>query len=592
MSLFSRIEPILPLVTTPAQYIGGEVNSIVKDHAKARVTVALAFPDTYKIGMSHLGLQILYGLLNREPSIAAERVFAPWSDMEARMRAAGVPLFSMETKTPVRAFDILGFSLQYELSFTNVINMLDLAGIPLRTADRGPRDPLVIAGGSCAFAPEPIAEFLDLCILGDGEDRILDLANAVAELRGKFQNRRDYLRELVKRIPNVYAPSLYDVEYAPDGRLASTLPNCDEAPLFVHRAQVSDFENSFFPTRPIVPAIECVHERINLEVMRGCPHACRFCQAGMIKLPVRARSVETLVKYALETYRGTGYDEIALTSLSTADYPHLEELVARLKQEFDGRKVGISLPSLRVNERIRNIPGILNTIRKAGFTMAPEAGTERMRKVIHKLIKDEDLYAAATAAYREGWDVIKVYYMIGLPHETDADIDATCEAIIKTSQCARASTNRDGELNVTVSPFVPKAHTPFQWEAMATAQRFKDIRQRMHSKIRSRKIHLKVHDPERAYIEGVVSRGDRRLAPVLVEAVKSGCTFDAWDERFDYRRWLDVFARCGVDPDAHNFRERGEDEVFSWDHLDGGPPKRTLLRSRVKAEALAEAYTA
>ncbi|KAF0241314.1 MAG: radical SAM [Planctomycetota bacterium] len=592
MSLFPLLDPLLPLVKAPAQYIGGEMNSVVKDHAKVAVKVALAFPDTYKIGMSHLGLQILYGLVNREPDMLAERVFAPWSDMEARMRGAGVPLFSLETKTPVRAFDILGFSLQYELSFTNVINMLDLAGIPLRSADRGPDDPLIIAGGSCTFQPEPIAVFLDICVLGDGEERLMELAKAVAELKGKFRSRRDYCRELVKRVPNLYAPNLYDVEYAMDGRLASITPNCDEAPLFVQRASVSNFETSFFPTHPIVPAVECVHERINLEVMRGCPHACRFCQAGMIKLPVRARSVETLVKYALETYHATGYDEIALTSLSTADYPHLEELMARLKQEFDGKKVGISLPSLRVNERIRSIPGILNTIRKAGFTMAPEAGTERMRKVIHKLIKDDDLYAAATAAYREGWDVIKVYYMIGLPHEEDADIDATCEAILKTSRCARESTNRDGELNVTVSPFVPKAHTPFQWEPMASPERFKDIRTRMHNRIRSKKIHLKVHDPERAYVEGVVSRGDRRLAPMLVEAVKSGCTFDAWDECFSYKRWLDIFARCGIDQAKHNFRERPDDEVFAWDHLDGGPPKRTLLRSRVKAETLAEAYTA
>ncbi|MCE9581281.1 MAG: TIGR03960 family B12-binding radical SAM protein [Planctomycetes bacterium] len=540
-SLRSRLDSILPLVQSPAQYIGGEVNSITKDHASARVKVALCFPDAYKIGMSHLGLQILYGLLNREPGIVAERVFAPWMEMEARMRESGVPLFSLETRTPIRDFDILGFSLQYELSFTNVINMLDLAGIPLRTADRGPSDPLVIAGGSCTFQPEPIAEFLDICVLGDGEDRILDLANAVAEMKGAFRDRREYCRALVKRIPNLYAPCLYDCEYAADGRLVRMWPNCDEAPLFVNRAQVENFETSFFPTSPVVPAIECVHERINLEIMRGCPHACRFCQAGMIKLPVRARSVETLFRYAVEAYKSTGYDEMTLTSLSTADYPHLEELVARLKAEFDPKMVGISLPSLRVNERIRNIPGILNTIRKAGFTMAPEAGTERMRKVIHKLIKDEDLYAAATAAYREGWDTIKVYYMIGLPHETDADIDATCDAIIKTSQCARASRNRDGELNVTVSPFVPKAHTPFQWEPMASAERFNEIRKRMHSRVRSKKIHLKVHDPERAYVEGVVSRGNRKLAPVLVEAVKSGCKFDAWDEGFDFRRWMDVF---------------------------------------------------
>jgi radical SAM family uncharacterized protein len=590
MSLFSRIEPLLPLVTAPAQYTGGEINSIVKDPSTVGVKVALAFPDTYRIGMSHLGLAILYGLVNREPDMLAERVFAPWTDMEARMRERGVPLFSLETKTPVRDFDIVGFSLQYELSFTNLINMLDLAGIPLRTLERGPRDPLVVAGGSCAFQPEPIAEFVDLFVLGDGEDRLMELARAVAETKGSFADRRAYCRELVRRVRNVYAPCLYDVEYRADGGVARVLPTDDAAPMFVQRALVDDFETSYFPTAPVVPAVECVHERVNLEIMRGCPHACRFCQAGMIKLPVRARSVETLVRYAKETYRNTGYDEIALTSLSTADYPDLEELMARLKAEFDGKKVGLSLPSLRVNERIRSIPGILNTIRRAGFTMAPEAGTERMRKVIHKLIKDEDLFAAATAAYAQGWDVIKVYYMIGLPHETDADIDATCDAIIKTSQCARPTTNRDGELNVTVSPFVPKAHTPFQWDPMASAERFSDIRQRMHARIRSRKIHLKVHDPERAYIEGVISRGDRRLAPVLVDAVRSGCTFDAWDEGFSYRRWLDVFARHGVDPAAHNFRERAPDEVFPWDHLDGGPPKRTLLRSRVKAGTLAGAY--
>ncbi|NUN50628.1 MAG: TIGR03960 family B12-binding radical SAM protein [Candidatus Brocadiae bacterium] len=590
MSLWPSIEPLLLNVQAPAQYTGGEVNSIRKATGSVRARVALAFPDTYKIGMSHLGLAILYGLLNREPDLAAERVFAPWTDMEERMRAAGVPLYSLESKSPVREFDVLGFSLQYELSFTNVVNMLDLAGIPLRSRDRGRRDPLVIAGGSCAFQPEPIAEFIDVFVLGDGEDRMLDIARAAADLRGRFDDRADYVRELVRRIPNLYAPLLYDAEWNPDGSFASLHPNCPEAPLFVQRAQVADFEQSFFPTRPVVPAVECVHERINLEIMRGCPHACRFCQAGMIKLPVRARSVETLVRYAQETYAATGYDEIALTSLSTADYPHLEELMMRLKEVFDSRRVGLSLPSLRVNERIRSIPGILNTIRKAGFTMAPEAGTERMRKVIHKLIRDEDLYAAATAAYREGWDVIKVYYMIGLPHETDTDIDATCEAILRTSRCARETTGRDGELNVTVSPFVPKAHTPFQWDAMASPDRFRAIRRRMHDRIRSRKIHLKVHDPERAYVEGIISRGDRRLGPVIERAVKSGLTFDAWDERFDYGRWMALFAASGIDPARHNFRERDENEPFGWDHLDGGPPRRTLLRSRVKAGKLAEAY--
>lgn len=590
MSLYPRIEPFLASVKAPAQYVGGEINAVVKDHAAARVRVAMCFPDTYEIGMSHLGVQILYGLLNREPGMLCERVFAPWSDMEAKMRERGIPLFSLETHTPVRDFDVLGFSLQYEMCFTNVINLLDLAGIPRRTAERRRSDPLVIAGGSCAFQPEPIAEFVDLFVLGDGEDRMMEIARAAAEMRGAFDDRRAYCREVVKRVPNVYAPCLYDVDYRADGRIASIVPNDDAAPMFVQRATVEDFENSYFPVKPVVPSIECVHERINLEVMRGCPHACRFCQAGTIKLPVRARSVETLYRLALETFRNTGFDEIALTSLSTADYPHLEELVARLKGEFDARKVGLSLPSLRVNERIRNIPGILNTIRKAGFTMAPEAGTERMRKVIHKLIKDEDLYAAATAAYREGWDVIKVYYMIGLPHETMEDIDATCAAIQKTSDCARATTNRAGELNVTVSPFVPKAHTPFQWEPMATPEHFRDVKKRMYSRVRGKKIHLKIHDCERAWIEGVVSRGDRRLAPVLESAVAAGCAFDAWDEKFDYRRWLDVFAKHGLDPAAHNFRERGEDEVFAWDHLDGGPPKRTLLRSRIKAEHLAETY--
>jgi radical SAM family uncharacterized protein len=590
MSLWSKLEPLLPSVQTPAQYLGGETNQIRKDHGAARARIALAFPDTYRIGMSHLGLQILYGMINREPDLLAERVFAPWSDLEAKMRENRIPLFALESHRPVRDFDVLGFSLQYELSFTNVLNMLDLAGIPLRSEERGRSDPLVIAGGSCAFQPEPIAPFVDVFVLGDGEDVMMAIARCAADMRGAFASRRDYVREIVKRVPHVYVPLLYDATWLPDGRLASVLPNDEAAPLYVSRASVENFETSYFPVNPIVPAIECVHERVNLEIMRGCPHACRFCQAGMIKLPVRARSVETLVRYAKETYKATGYDEIALTSLSTADYPHLEELIARLKQEFDGRKVGLSLPSLRVNERIRKIPGILNTIRKAGFTMAPEAGTERMRKVIHKLIKDDDLYAAASAAYSEGWETIKVYYMIGLPHETDADIDATCAAILKTSECARPSTGRPGELNVTVSPFVPKSHTPFQWDPMASADRFRDIKRRMHARIRSRKIHLKVHDPERAFVEGVISRGDRRLAPVLVEAVKRGCTFDAWDECFDYNRWMDVFSATGIDPAWWNFRERTDDEVFAWDHLDGGPPKRTLQRSRVKAETLAEAY--
>ena len=569
------VERILPSVETPGQYIGRETNIIVKDHGTVDVKVLLAFPDTYALGMSHLGLHILYAILNAHPKIAAERVYTPWPDMAAKMRAEKVPLYSLETFTPAREFDIIGFSLQYEMGYTNVLEMLDLAGIPLLAAERGAEAPLIIAGGPCAFSPEPMADFIDLFVVGDGEEVLLSLVEAYREAKAGGLSRREMIAGLVKKVRGLYAPALYEDKYKPDGTLEFIRPR-DGAPEVVEAARVADLDLAAFPSRPLVPLVQAVHERIAVEIMRGCTQGCRFCQAGMTKRPTRMRSPATILAQAKDAYAATGHCEISLTSLSTSDYPELNALITALSREFTSKRVSLSVPSLRVGEQLSALPERLSEVRKSGLTIAPEAARQGLRLVINKNIADEELFNGVRAAYEAGWQLVKLYFMVGLPTETDEDVDAIPELAYKVSNLRREVARYPANVNVAVAPFVPKPHTPFQWEAMAAVERLAEIDRRLRDRVRRGNVRLWMHRIERSLLEGVFARGDRRLGRVILDAWKRGCRFDAWDEHFDYAKWEAAFAAEGIDPAFYTQRERRPDECLPWDHIDAGRSRPTL----------------
>jgi radical SAM family uncharacterized protein len=564
-SVWDKLERHLLHVQGPAQYVGGEWNSVRKDDAE--VKVAVAFHDCYKIGMAHLGLQILYGQINERPDALCERVFAPWPDLEDRMRAEGLPLFSVDTHRPVREFDVLGFSLQSELGYTNVLNMLELAGLPLYARERGPDFPLVVGGGVNASYPEPLADFFDVFILGDGEEAMPVLLDLVKEFR---KDRDRLLREVAERVPGAYVPAHYTWTYNADGTIASWTGK------LVKKAVAASLEEAYYPARPVVPYAEVVHDRINLEIMRGCPHRCRFCHAVSFKNKLRFRSVEKLVAQAEEVYKNTGYDEIALTSLSSGDYPHIHELMTRLNARFRGRRVSVSLPSLRVDEKLPELPALMTSVRKGGFTIAPEGGSEGFRHIIRKPIRDEDLFATVKAAFQHGWNHVKMYFMIGFPMERPADVEAIVETARRASRIGKEMRGRAGDVNVTISPLIPKPHTPFQFCGQREPAYVQEVERRLSSLARGTRIHLKMHDPKKSYIEGVLARGDRRLGAALVEARRSGARYDEWSEYFDYERWLKAFEKAGVDPDFYARRECSVSEVLPWEHLDVGRPKQAL----------------
>ncbi len=575
---------ILPFVETPGQYIGGEWNSIKKEDSSIDVTFALAFPDTYAIGMSHQGMQILYGLLNERKDTACERVFAPWSDMEAALREHDIPLYSLESFRPLGEFDIIGFSLQYEMSYTNVLNMLDLAKIPFKRGERTGDDPLVIAGGPLALTPEPISDFIDIFFLGDGEEKLPQFIECFKALKHSGNlSREEKILSLVKEMKNLYAPSLYEVSYDSEGVINKMEPKQPGVPPVVRGASVNNLGEAYFPESPIVPYVKTVFERISIEVMRGCTQGCRFCQAGMTKRPNRIRSVDKILNMSGDCYRNTGHDEISLGALSISDYPHLKDLMARMGEAFNPQNVNIAFPSLRVSEELTELPSYLNTVRKSGLTFAPEAATTRLRKVINKNISNEDLFAGVREAYKEGWNLVKLYFMVGLPTEIDEDVEEIANLAYRVSSLRREVKGSVGNVNITVSPFVPKAHTPFQWEPMVSLERLKDIRRMIMSKIRHKRIRIKFSKPERSILEGVFARGNRELGKVIIQAWQDGCRFDAWDDFFDYDKWVSAFEKAGVNEKPYLYRERGEDEILPWDHLSSGIIKEFLISERKKS---------
>jgi radical SAM family uncharacterized protein len=579
-NLWSLIEPLLLQVKSPSQYIGGEFNSIVKNHSSVSVKVALCFPDTYAIGMSHWGLQVLYGAINQREDALSERVFAPQVDMENLLRQESIPLFTLETHTPIKNFDILAFSLQYELVYTNVLNILDLSGIPLQRTARSDNDPLVIAGGPCVFNPEPLSDFIDIFVIGDGEQKIGEIISVLKEIKQSNikHSREDIIKHLIKNISSLYAPSLYQVNYNSDDTIKEILPLFDWIPTRVAKATVEDLDNVFYPTSPIVPLGNAIHNRINLEIMRGCPHSCRFCVSGVIKSPLRIRSVKKLITLSEEIYRNTGYEEISLLSLSSGDYPDLDELLVRLNSRFKARRVGLSLPSLRVDEKLMKLPEILNTVRKASFTMSPETGTETIREVINKNIKDEDLYSAIRAAYRNGWRLVKLYFMIGLPSETMDDVKAIAEIVHKASAIGLDVFGRYGKINVTISPFVPKPHTAFQWSRMDNLATLLEKQLLLKKLLSQKNIRVKFHQPQRSFIESIFSRGDRRLGKLLLIAYRNGCKFDAWDEYFDFTKWQKTLedASREINSEFYALRERKHSEILPWDMIDAGFSREQL----------------
>jgi radical SAM family uncharacterized protein len=577
--LAERIErEFLPFVRQPARYIGGEVNQVRKDWSRCDLRVALCFPDVYEVGMSYTGMSIIYNVLNRIENIAAERVFAPWTEGETLLRQKSLPLFSLESKASLASFDVVGFSLTNELCYANVLNMLDLGGLAVRSSQRTDDDPIVIAGGGMANCGEPIADFIDLFVLGEGEEAAVELAQWLIEARKSGLPKYDTLLEAAKRFDWAYVPQFYRVQY--DGaRIVAFEPKHEDLPTRVTNAVVADFENAPVPVRPIVPYHETVHERISIEVMRGCPGRCRFCQASFCRRPIRFRSVGKVLDLARESYENTGFDTVSLLSLSTADYPQLEELVSRLQGHFQSRHVGLSVPSLRVDQQLQLVPKFFTSVRKSGLTIAVEAASERLRHIINKPLKNSDLFAAVEAAYQSGWQKLKLYFMVGLPGETLDDIKAIVEL---TNDLARLHRDIDGkiaQINITVSWFVPKPHTPLAWMSQSPREYFEKARTIIvEEKLRrkARYLQFKFHDLDLSRLESALGRGDRRHGAVIEAAWRAGARFDLWDECFDYEKWNAAFAQCGLDLDAEAQKSFAQDDILPWGHL-GGPERQALL---------------
>lgn len=578
---------LLPRVSRPGQYIGLEINSRCPDVHSAEVTAVLAYPDAYSVGISHLGSQVLYQMLNDIPGVACDRAYCPFPDAEAVCRERSIPLFGWETRCRLRDFDVLGFSLSYEMCATNVLTMLDLAGVPLRAAQRKQGDPIVVGGDALADSPEAVAEFFDIIIPGDGEGPMAELVEIVRQAKRCGASREETILRAAGTIRSVYAPRYYQAACLPDGSMGAAAPLRSDLPARIERARLKRLSDSPAITRPLVPLAEAVHDRVTIEIMRGCPNACRFCQAGHTRLPVRFRSADEIVSIARAALAATGYREISLLSLSSSDYPHLVELIERLNAEFAGRRVSISLPSLRVDSQLRQLPALTSVVRKGGLTIASEAGSVRLRAAIGKDISDDDMIAGARAAYQAGWQRVKVYFMAGLPGETDADIDAIYDLCRRLSEARREIDGRRGAISASVSWFVPKPHTPMQWCAMRDAGYFLAVRRRLRELSRRSPITFKFHRVERSLLEGVICRGDRRVTSAIEAAWRNGARMDSWDEYFDYARWQAAFEQTGVDA-AFYLRQLPLDCRLNWSHIAGPHGEEFLRREYEKMATLLE----
>ena len=575
---------ILTAVQKPARYTGGEWGEIKKNLADIRVRVAFCFPDTYEIGMSNVGMRILYGVMNRMEGVWCERVFAPWGDMEQAMGENSLPLWALESQEPVKNFDMIAFTIGYEMAYSNILNMLRLAGIPLHAAERKELKNIVFAGGVCAFNPEPLADFVDFFSLGEGEDSTVEIVSLYDKAKAEGWSKEQFLLA-VSKIPGVYVPSFYRQEYNEDGTLRAVIP-LNGAPEIVTKRIVEDLDHAFFPTEMIVPSTEIVHDRGNLEAFRGCIRGCRFCQAGFSCRPVRKKSPEVLYRQAIELLEKSGNNEITVSSLSTSDYRGLKELTDQLIPYCQANKVNLSVPSLRADNFSRELMEKLQTVRKSSLTFAPEAGTQRLRDVINKNLTEDEILNTCAQAFSGGWNNVKLYFMLGLPTETDEDVLGIAELVYKVIQAWKENAvnkKRGLRVHVATAYFVPKPHTPFQWEKQITPQEYLRRCKLLKSHFYSKSIVYDYHSPDLSRLEAVFARGDRRLGPVIEAAVENGARLDGWDEYFEYGKWLDAFEKCGVDVDYYTTRGFGEEELLPWDAIDVGVSKKFLLRERKRA---------
>lgn len=582
----SLLQRVLPLVQKPARYTGGEYNEIKKNLADVRVRIAFCFPDTYEIGMSNIGMRILYGIMNEMEGIWCERVFTPWPDMESLMIQNNMPLWALESQDPVKDFDMIAFTIGYEMSYSNIVNMLRLSGIPLRSNERKSLKNIVFAGGVCAFNPEPLADFVDFFSLGEGEEITPEIVELYDRAKAENWSKEKFLVE-VSKIPGIYVPAFYECAYHENGMISDFRAN-NQAPEIIRKRIIPDLDRAYYPTKTIVPSTEIVHERCNLEVFRGCIRGCRFCQAGFSCRPVRKKSAQTLYRQAKEMLEDSGHNEITLSSLSTSDYRNLKELTDQMIPYCVENKINLSVPSLRADNFSRELMQKLQTQRKSGLTFAPEAGTQRLRDVINKNLTEEEILSTCEIAFSGGWSNVKLYFMLGLPTETDDDVLGIAELVYKIINVwkATASNKKRGlRIHLATAFFVPKPHTPFQWEKQITPEEYLRRAKLLKSHLYSKSVEYNYHEPDLSRLEAVFARGDRRLAPVIEKAVELGARLDGWDEYFRYDLWLDAFAACGVDPDWYTVRGFSEDEILPWDHIDVGVTKNFLISERVRAYA-------
>lgn len=583
---------ILLKIDKPARYIGNEVNAVIKDKTSVDIRFAMCFPDVYEVGMSHLGIQILYDMFNKMDDVWCERVYSPWVDLDTVMREKNIPLFALESQDPIKEMDFLGITLQYEMCYTNVLQILDLSGIPFDAAERTDDDPIVIGGGPCSYNPEPIYRFFDIFYIGEGEVAYRKLFDLYKKCKAKGAGRKEFLIEASK-VPGIYVPQLYEAHYNEDGTLKSFEPVREDVPKTVQRQLVMDFENAPYPTKPVVPFIQAVQDRIVLEIQRGCIRGCRFCQAGMIYRPLREKPVEHVKELAESLIKDTGYDEISLSSLSSSDYDSLPELLDYLMKICPQHGINISLPSLRIDSFSLDVMSKVQDIKKSSLTFAPEAGSQRMRNVINKGLTEEDILNGAMQAYKGGWNKVKFYFMLGLPFETEEDIKEIahlCEKAAMAYYDTVPKEERNGKVQITASSsfFVPKPFTPFQWASMNKEDDFRQkartVKEEIKAQLNQKSIRYRYHDPDESVLEGVLARGDRKVADLVEAVYKKGAIFDSWTEQFDLQKWKDAFEEIGMDPYFYTFRERNEEELFPWDFIDIGVTKQFMLREWKRAK--------